>query len=67
MRFNINALGILKLAAKNLTKSKDIKKLKKWMKLEEEFKKKINKPLTLYRAENYPGQAPFMRPDTDPK
>ena len=40
MRFNINALGILKLAAKNLTKSKDIKKLKKWMKLEEEFKKK---------------------------
>ena len=26
-----------------------------------------NKPLKLYRAENYPGQAPFMRPDTDPK
>ena len=28
---------------------------------------KANKPLKLYRAENYPGQAPFMRPDTDPK
>ena len=67
MRFNIPTLGILKLAARNLTKSKDIKKLKKWIKLEEQFKKKINKPLTLYRAENYPGQAPFMRPDTDPK
>ena len=26
-----------------------------------------NKPLKLYRAENYPGQAPFHRPDTDPK
>ena len=26
-----------------------------------------NKTLKLYRAENYPGQAPFMRPDTDPK
>jgi len=28
---------------------------------------KANTPLKLYRAENYPGQAPFMRPDTDPK
>ena len=28
---------------------------------------KANKPLKLYRAENYPEQAPFMRPDTDPK
>ena len=26
-----------------------------------------NKTLKLYRAENYPGQRPFMRPDTDPK
>jgi hypothetical protein len=26
-----------------------------------------NKTLKLYRAENYPGQAPFLRPDTDPK
>ena len=26
-----------------------------------------NKTLKLYRSENYPGQAPFMRPDTDPK
>ena len=26
-----------------------------------------NKTLKLYRAENYPGQAPFHRPDTDPK
>ena len=29
--------------------------------------KKANKPITLYRAENYPGQEPFLRPDTDPK
>jgi hypothetical protein len=28
---------------------------------------RANKPLKLYRAENYPGQAPFYRPDTDPK
>ena len=28
---------------------------------------KANKTLKLYRAENYPGQRPFMRPDTDPK
>ena len=30
-------------------------------------KKKANDPITLYRAENYPGQEPFLRPDTDPK
>tara|TARA_R110002074_G_scaffold103673_3_gene223725 strand:+ start:9284 stop:9967 length:684 start_codon:yes stop_codon:yes gene_type:complete len=29
--------------------------------------KKANEPITLYRAENYPGQEPFLRPDTDPK
>ena len=28
---------------------------------------KANKTLKLYRAENYPGQRPFLRPDTDPK
>ena len=28
---------------------------------------RANEPLKLYRAENYPGQAPFHRPDTDPK
>ena len=36
---------------------------------EDELKqvKKANKPITLYRAENYPNQARFLRPDTDPK
>ena len=44
--------------------NKGLKKIKA-----EELKqtKKANKPITLYRAENYPGQEPFLRPDTDPK
>ena len=25
--------------------------------------KKANEPITLYRAENYPGQEPFLRPE----
>ena len=41
--------------------------VKKIIRDEIKNKLKANKPLKLYRAENYPGQAPFMRPDTDPK
>ena len=44
--------------------NKSLKKIKA-----EEIKaaEKANQPITLYRAENYPNQAPFLRPDTDPK
>ena len=41
--------------------------VKKIIRDEIKNKLKANEPLKLYRAENYPGQAPFMRPDTDPK
>ena len=49
---------------KNNLLTKSIKKIKA-DDLKE--KKKANDPITLYRAENYPGQEPFLRPDTDPK
>ena len=44
--------------------NKSFKKIKA-----EELKaaEKANEPITLYRVENYPGQEPFLRPDTDPK
>mgnify|MGYP003151091629 FL=1 len=49
---------------KNKLISKSFKKIKA-----DDLKetKKANEPITLYRAENYPGQEPFLRPDTDPK
>ena len=50
------AVGLIKLLLRNKKVSQRIKDIEN-----------ANKTLKLYRAENYPGQAPFMRPDTDPK
>jgi hypothetical protein len=50
------AVGLIRLLLRNKKVSQRIKDIEN-----------ANKTLKLYRAENYPGQAPFMRPDTDPK
>jgi len=50
------AVGLIRLLLRNKKVSQRIKNIEN-----------ANKTLKLYRAENYPGQAPFMRPDTDPK
>ena len=50
------------------TKGKLLNKSLKKIKSEElKAAEKANEPITLYRAENYRDQAPFLRPDTDPK
>ena len=67
------AVGLVKLLLRNSKIPKTIKKfiadksLSKYEAREVKNMIEANEPLTLYRAENYPGQAPFMRPDTDPK
>ena len=67
------AVGLVKLLLRNSKIPKTIKKfiadksLSKYEAREVKNMIEANEPLTLYRAENYPGQAPFHRPDTDPK
>ena len=67
------AVGLVKLLLRNSKIPKTIKKfiadksLSKYEAREVKNMIEANEPLKLYRAENYPGQAPFHRPDTDPK